>query len=58
MTTPIHAWTAFQTSDLPHQPYFVMPGLVPGIHEFRPHGSKTWMAGTSPAMTMRKNEGT
>ena len=28
----------------------VMPGLVPGIHVF---GStrKTWMAGTSPAMT-------
>jgi hypothetical protein len=29
----------------------VMPGLVPGIHVLlsRP---KTWMAGTSPAMTM------
>src|SRR6185369_15225763 len=28
-----------------------MPGLVPGIHVFlRP---KTWMAGTSPAMTWR-----
>jgi len=25
-----------------------MPGLVPGIHEFE---IKTWMAGTSPAMT-------
>ena len=31
----------------------VMPGLVPGIHVFRA-ASKTWMAGTSPAMT---NEG-
>ncbi len=27
-----------------------MPGLVPGIHVFR-RKSKTWMAGTSPAMT-------
>jgi hypothetical protein len=26
-----------------------MPGLVPGIHVFS--GKKTWMAGTSPAMT-------
>src|SRR5262249_19668324 len=29
---------------------FVMPGPVPGIHVFRGK-SKTWMAGTSPAMT-------
>jgi hypothetical protein len=30
-----------------------MPGLVPGIHVFLSCGqsSKTWMAGTSPAMT-------
>jgi hypothetical protein len=28
---------------------FVMPGLVPGIHVFT--AAKTWMAGTSPAMT-------
>jgi len=30
----------------------VMPGLVPGIHVF-PYAlsNKTWMAGTSPAMT-------
>src|SRR6185437_2342732 len=28
----------------------VMPGLGPGIHAFG-HQSKTWMAGTSPAMT-------
>jgi hypothetical protein len=27
-----------------------MPGLVPGIHVFGA-ASKTWMAGTSPAMT-------
>ena len=34
----------------------VMPGLVPGIHVFlsTTAASKTWMAGTSPAMT--KNE--
>jgi len=32
----------------------VMPGLVPGIHVFLLQpllGSKSWMAGTSPAMT-------
>jgi hypothetical protein len=33
-----------------------MPGLVPGIHVFlfetQNEGSKTWMAGTSPAMTV------
>ena len=28
-----------------------MPGLVPGIHEFRVIQAKPWMAGTSPAMT-------
>jgi len=27
-----------------------MPGLGPGIHVFRA-AAKTWMAGTSPAMT-------
>jgi hypothetical protein len=27
-----------------------MAGLVPGIHDFD-HPAKTWMAGTSPAMT-------
>ena len=31
----------------------VMPGLVPGIHVFLPAKRKTWMAGTSPAMTRR-----
>jgi hypothetical protein len=31
---------------------FVMPGLVPGIHVFETQQpAKTWMAGTSPAMT-------
>jgi hypothetical protein len=29
---------------------FVMPALVAGIHVFG-GASKTWMAGTSPAMT-------
>ena len=29
----------------------VMPGLVPGIHVFLSWEVKTWMAGTSPAMT-------
>ncbi len=28
-----------------------MPGLVPGIHVFTVSTNKTWMAGTSPAMT-------
>jgi hypothetical protein len=27
-----------------------MPGLVPGIHDLQ-FNLKTWMAGTSPAMT-------
>jgi hypothetical protein len=33
---------------------FVMPGLVPGIHAFKRSQIKTWMAGTSPAMTMTR----
>lgn len=28
-----------------------MPGLDPGIHALLLNGTKTWMAGTSPAMT-------
>jgi hypothetical protein len=28
-----------------------MPGLVPGIHDYELSEEKTWMAGTSPAMT-------
>jgi len=28
-----------------------MPGLVPGIHDLAAKELKTWMAGTSPAMT-------
>jgi len=28
-----------------------MPGLVPGIHVLCYREKKTWMAGTSPAMT-------
>jgi hypothetical protein len=36
-------------------PTIVMPGLVPGIHVFSAFiASKTWMAGTSPAMTKGK----
>jgi hypothetical protein len=32
-----------------------MPGLVPGIHVFADGNSRmTWMAGTSPAMTIKK----
>jgi hypothetical protein len=31
----------------------VMPGLVPGIHVFRSVEKKTWMAGSSPAMTKK-----
>jgi hypothetical protein len=31
-----------------------MPGLVPGIHDFLVVTRKTWMAGTSPAMTERE----
>jgi hypothetical protein len=32
----------------------VMPGLVPGIHVFASlEEEKTWMAGSSPAMTKR-----
>jgi len=33
---------------------FVMPGLVPGIHVLAAfEARKTWMAGTSPAMTKK-----
>jgi hypothetical protein len=31
-----------------------MPGLVPGIHDLK--RTKTWMAGTSPAMTEKKTK--
>jgi hypothetical protein len=32
----------------------VMPGLVPGIHDLTTVAAgKTWMAGTSPAMTIK-----
>src|SRR6185312_5774661 len=34
-----------------------MPGLVPGIHVFPSPARKTWMAGTSPAMTKGTNDG-
>src|SRR5215469_18424678 len=32
-----------------------MPGLVPGIHVLLVCALKTWMAGTSPAMTDSRN---
>jgi hypothetical protein len=31
-----------------------MPGLVPGIHVLNCRKAKTWMAGTSPAMTSQE----
>ena len=31
----------------------VMPGLDPGIHDFLAFAAKTWMAGSSPAMTAK-----
>jgi hypothetical protein len=34
-------------------PKLVMPGLVPGIHVLLSWLPKTWMAGTSPAMTKK-----
>jgi hypothetical protein len=35
----------------------VMPGLVPGIHVLEVSAArKTWMAGTSPAMTTLRDE--
>jgi 2-methylcitrate dehydratase PrpD len=34
----------------------VTPGLVPGIHVFRKIKHETWMAGTSPAMTVEAIE--
>src|SRR6185437_9404945 len=38
-------------ASLPAPPALVMPGLDPGIHVFGSDQRKTWMAGTSPAMT-------
>jgi hypothetical protein len=32
-----------------------MPGLMPGIHVLLSKSKKTWMAGTSPAMTRKRN---
>jgi hypothetical protein len=47
------AWCRSSSKGLGSEPFAVMPGLVPGIHVFLAAGlqSKTWMAGTSPAMT-------
>ncbi|KQW18855.1 hypothetical protein ASC80_15230 [Afipia sp. Root123D2] len=42
-------------ADRLNQSIFVMPGLAPGIHAFLQRRwiqqAKTWMAGSSPAMT-------
>jgi hypothetical protein len=35
-------------------PNMVMPGLDPGIHDFLSRKGKTWMAGSSPAMTIER----
>jgi hypothetical protein len=35
---------------------FVVPGLVPRTHVFKTAAQKTWMAGTSPAMTKKLQE--
>jgi hypothetical protein len=40
-----------QSTERHHLAKFVMPGLVPGIHVLAA-ARKTWMAGTSPAMTI------
>jgi hypothetical protein len=42
---------AMNALDEGHRLTNVMPGLVPGIHVFLWCAAKTWMAGTSPAMT-------
>ena len=34
-----------------------MPGLVPGIHVLAFSNVKTWLAGTSPAMTEERHAG-
>jgi hypothetical protein len=44
----MHASPGFHGPALPSS---VMPGLVPGIHANTNTREKTWMAGTSPAMT-------
>jgi hypothetical protein len=44
----------FSTNASPEEA--VMPGLVPGIHVFAAsQQEKTWMAGSSPAMTKRSS---
>ena len=44
-------------SYIPTPAGLVMPGLVPGIHELRERCQKSWMAGTSPAMTACEKPG-
>jgi hypothetical protein len=50
-----HIRCVFSGSDEAHGSNVVMPGLVPGIHVLCRAKEKTWMAGTSPAMTKKKN---
>jgi hypothetical protein len=43
----------FTAEMTPHRKIaLVMPGLVPGIHVLLLRHAQTWMAGTSPAMTL------
>jgi hypothetical protein len=46
VTGGLMGWKGFEGTPYP----FVMPGLDPGIHVSPPE-RKTWMAGSSPAMT-------
>src|SRR5215510_9346383 len=42
-------------ADLQRLTFSVMPGFMPGIHVFR-FRQETWMAGTSPAMTIARRQ--
>jgi hypothetical protein len=49
---PACAGTTLVATEMPPQTSAVMPGLVPGIHVVTTRQKrKTWMAGSSPAMT-------
>src|SRR4051794_5001991 len=49
----IFLWKMMACRVKPEDADLVMPGLVPGIHVLAASRRKTWMAGTSPAMTLR-----
>ncbi|MGN6310477.1 MAG: hypothetical protein ACTHNN_13085 [Xanthobacteraceae bacterium] len=50
--SPVNLCPALGIFPLLTQSSVVMPGFMPGIHVLKNiAGSKTWMAGTSPAMT-------